>query len=314
MANEDLSELSGLDDERRSVLARSLDITTAQDLARADPQHIVAAFEGRDDAPTPQEVVAWQAEARPIDRRSTAPPPTQDWEQVAAFVIAFEQRDPSDGAQRRLVVTQVEVETAEPDNRFEQDDWAYEDAGQWMLTQFPGPASEPEPDPASADEGAADAQRDADTGSPAPVGTAEPPPAKLELQRAHLVHDTGEVELVAGSLPVKPTAQYWDRPVHLVVTLDRPATPATVVRLQLRRPGYPSTNVEARSDEERLVFEADLTGVEPDIYVPTIMAAAFDGTAQPRLVKLPAVHIIAAADREAEASDGPAGPGGSLTP
>ena len=128
-----LTSIPGLLAKHRKVLADQLQITTSAALARADPQAILDAM-SEQVRPTPslEKVLEWQEVARRNDEGAAAQPDEgaaaeseeaaaaaseeaaaaepPGWEQVAAFVLSFEQRQVEGRPERQLVAAQAETE------------------------------------------------------------------------------------------------------------------------------------------------------------------------------------------------------------
>jgi hypothetical protein len=126
----DLSLIEGLDAERLAVLAETLSIRTPAELVRADRRTVLAAMQARGLRPTLEEISTWQDDARAI---ASAGDP--GWEQVAAFVVSFEQRDTEHGWERRVAAEQAEREPPVPREIWP--DWHGGAVSAWMLRQLP---------------------------------------------------------------------------------------------------------------------------------------------------------------------------------
>lgn len=303
MPTDDLTTLPGLDDRQRAVLAQELDITTSLELIMAERQRVVSAFEGRADAPTIDDVAAWQDEAR-RSRHPHLKPANQTtspgWEQVAIFLVAFEQRHVQDTSEQRVVAEQAEVESEGSGRRFEQVGWTAEGAIHWMQARVPETAPGRNPtdlsastEPDLAADLAATAEPSDGSSTVELEAPVDPPPA-IELKRAYVQLVSATIELAAASQAVEPQPSLWDRPVRLVVNLGPVPSSAPSVVLQLERPGHPKENLAARriDDADALDFGIDVSGVESGHYAPTIVVAALDGSALPCLVRLPMVQVI----------------------
>jgi hypothetical protein len=120
-----------------ALLAGTLQVGTAQQLAGADARVIHAAMRKMRPAPTLAAISAWQDHARERLRAKPAAPVTSrkarqtGWEQAAAFVVSFETRRAGTSQDHRLVVEQVEQ--APPEPRQEWAGWSTESALAWML-------------------------------------------------------------------------------------------------------------------------------------------------------------------------------------
>jgi len=286
----DLSGISGLDDRRRAVLAEKLEITNCYELIMADRQHIVGAFGRRTIRPTLEVVAAWQDEARRIHASSIdASVPAiaaSGWEPTATFVVAFEERGQGDAMERRVVAEQNEVEPeASPQQRSEWPGWTCDDICQWMLERVGVLA-------ASAPAGPAQITSAAET------GTAEARAAgtrsKVDIERANLADSLGYIELVAGSHPLPQDRLVWAQPARLFVALGGAPTGTSVV-LQLTRAGGQKQSIAGHLDDAGRVAEIGLSGLSDSEYKPAIVAWTRDGSALPRVVKLPTVEVVGSA-------------------
>jgi hypothetical protein len=133
----ELSSIPGLMPKHVALLAGTLQVGTAQQLAGADAKAIHAAMRKMRPAPTLAAISAWQEHARERVGAKPAPPVKSrkarqaGWEQAAAFVVSFETRRAGTDQDHRLVVEQVEQ--APPEPRQEWAGWSTESAWTWML-------------------------------------------------------------------------------------------------------------------------------------------------------------------------------------
>ena len=111
---------------------------------------IVDAFGRRKIRPNLETVAKWQDEARQALAESTSyssDPVGGGWDQVAVFVVAFEERQGQAGYERRVVAEQTEVEPdAGHEHRHVVNDWTSVAIHEWMITSVE--ASAPESDAA----------------------------------------------------------------------------------------------------------------------------------------------------------------------
>jgi hypothetical protein len=285
-----LTGLSGLDDKRRTVLAKKLEITDLYELIMTDRHRIMEAFGRRGDRPTLEEVSRWQDEARRLraSSRATSVPTVaaSGWEPVAHFVVAFEERRGAGPEERRIIAEQSEVEPeAAPQQRSEWSDWTCTEVCRWMLERVgvPQTPAEMEPDPISP--GVQE--------TPAEGAQASERRSTIQIERADLADSRGDRELVAGSRPVPQDRRVWTQPARLLVTLGgTPAGPGTTVVLQLGRTGGQKQTIVGRLDDGGRVAELELSGLAGGEYYPTLAAWRPDGACLPRVVKLPTVDVI----------------------
>jgi hypothetical protein len=294
----ELSDISGLDDKQRAVLAQKLEITTCYELIMADRQRIIDAFGRRTIRPTLEDVAVWQDEARRMSASSVdasvSAMASSEWEQVAMFVVAFEELRSGDATERQIVAEQTEIESEHgPRPRSEWSGWGACDAAcRWMLERVGMPAASTPPEPAQIT-------------SVAEVGAARNRPAgtrsKIDIERANLADSSGDIELVAGSRPVPQDRLVWAQPAHLLVTLGgAPTGPGTAVVLQLVQADGQKQNIVGHLDDVGHVAEIELSGLADGEYKPTVVAWTPDGSSLPRVVKLPTVVVAPAT--------GPSGP------
>ena len=198
---------------------------------------------------------------------------------MATFVVAFEQRRKADTTERRISAEQTEVEPeAAPQQRSQWSEWACDDVCRWMVECIGEPATtRPAPAPI-ADATEPTATETGATGSP----------SRIDIERATLADAHGDAELVAGSRPVPEVIPFWVQPAQLVVTLGgAPTGPGTSVVLQLVQAGAPKRSIAGQLDAVGRVAKIKLSGLASGEYEPTIAAWAADGSALPRVVKLP---------------------------
>src|SRR5512146_646314 len=262
----DLSGISGLDGKQRAVLSQKLGITSCYELIMADRQRIIEAFGRRTIRPELEDVAAWQDEARLLHvssrDASVSAIASPGWEQVAAFVVAFEERRRGDAAERRAVAEHAEIEPeASRQQRCERAGWECGDACRWMRERIgvqdapasPGPAQiTPAGEPPAAEAPATEAH------------------AKVYIEHAKLTDSGGDVALAAESRPLLPQDRLvWAQPARLVVTLGGtpPGARASVI-LQLVQAGGRKCNIAGHLDHVGRVAEIELSGLGDGDYTP----------------------------------------------
>jgi hypothetical protein len=278
MPNGDLSNVTTMEDKQRTVLADKLGITSCYELILAERRQIVAAFGRRTNRPGLEDVAEWQDEARRVRAAATA---AAEWEQVGLFVVAFEQRHRGEEIERRIVAERTE---ADPEDTMEWLGWACTEACRWMVERATG-STEPETHD--------DAQRRNSAKQPEAIQTRAVTSPRIEIERARLSDASGGIDLVSNARVVSPTRDVWTQPTRLVVTLKgASASGGTSVALDLVQPGGPSPSFTGRIESPGHPAVIELTGVADGTYSPAIIAWSLDGSATPRVVKLPSVRLL----------------------
>jgi hypothetical protein len=275
MPTDDLSSLSELDDRQRAVLTEKLGLTSFYELILIDRQRVVEAFGRKSFRPTLEEVAVWQDQAR---RQRAAAAAAADWEQVASFVVVFEQRLAADRAEHRVQVEQTEVEPEAPPK-----DWPSWDCGNvcgWMLERL-----------GLSEAGANGAAPEAASHIPqTPAQMPAPSRPHLRIERVTLLDDNGETDLVTGGAIVGEKRADSVLPAQLVVALGESGRANTVsVAVRLRRPGYKSLSVAGQLETTGSTVAIDLPELAPGPYEATVAAWAPDGSCHPDLTTLPTV-------------------------
>ena len=256
MPTNDLSGVSGLDDTRRAVLEQEAGITSCYELIMADRQRIVDALGQSADQPTLEQVAEWQDEARrlrasAIDASVSAVGPPE-WEPVATFVVAFEERRQEESSERRIVAEQAEIESGvSPQHRSHWPGWACDDACRWMLEHAEASGTSTPPDQAQT-------TPETETGASPSARSL----SRIDIERANLADATGGTELVAGSRPLPQDRFTWAQPARLLVTLGVvPSGSGTSVVLQLVRGGGDKLVIACQLDAAGRLAEIALGGL-----------------------------------------------------
>lgn len=290
----DLSSIPGLDAKHLAVLADPLSIRTPGELLRADRRVIHAAMRRLRPRPTLEEISTWQDNARDV---ATASDP--GWEQVAAFVVSFEQHDgDDDGPKRRIAAEQAEQ--APPVPREVWPEWQCAAVCSWMLRQL----RVQQPEEGRPEEGSSTHQRAGNGPSQeeepvvdqpdnrAAAATTEfigPRPA-LAIYRADLLTPgkapVGLVPAVEDEAELSPGSQ-------LKVTVSGSVEGQQVrVALRVRRPGHigftPHPPISTSADTP---VEIDLSGLPPGTHTAVLAAWTDDGSAAPSVHKLPRLRV-----------------------
>lgn len=290
MPTDDLSGISGLDDRQRVVLDQKTGITSYYELIMADRRRIVDAFGRRAYRPTLEQVAEWQDEARRLRASAIDAPlsPTEspEWEPVAMFVVAFEERHQEEAAERRIVAEQTEIESGiSPQPRSQWPGWTYDNACRWMLEHVEASAESTPPDHAQTTSVTV-------VGASASAGSR----SRIDIERASLADAIGDTELVEGSRPLPQDRLTWAQPARLFVTLGgTPSGSGTSVVLQLVRDSGRKVSIAGQFDEGGRVAEIALGGLPSGGYKPAVVAWTPDGSSLPCVVKLPAVNMVAPA-------------------
>jgi hypothetical protein len=291
MPTDDLSGISGLDDRQRTVLDQKAGITSYYELIMADRQRIVDAFGRRTYRPTPEQVAEWQDEARRLRASaidaSFSPTESPEWEPVAMFVVAFEERREGEASERRIVAEQTEIESGiSPQPRAQWPGWTCDGACRWMLEYV------------EASTGKSTPSDHAQTISVTEVGASPSAESRsrIDIERAILADAIGDTELVEGSRPLPQGRRTWAQPARLLVTLGgTPSGSGTSVVLQLVRDGGHKLSIAGQFDAAGRVAEIALGGLPSAEYKPAVVAWTPDGSFLPCVVKLPAVDVVAPA-------------------
>ena len=290
MPTDDLSGISGLDDRHRTVLDQKAGITSYYELIMADRQRIVDAFGRRTYRPTPEQVAEWQDEARRLRASaidaSLSPTESPEWEPVAMFVVAFEERRHGEASERRIAAEQTEIESGvSPQPRSQWPGWACDDVCRWMLEHVDASAEPTPPDHAQTTPVAeVSASASAESRS------------RIDIERAILADAIGDTELVEGSRPLPQGRRTWAQPARLLVTLgSTPSGPGTSVVLQLVRDSGQKLDIAGQFDAAGRMAEIALEGLPSAEYKPAVVAWTPDGSSLPCVVKLAAVDVVAPA-------------------
>jgi hypothetical protein len=307
----DLSSIPGLRPKHETVLTGPLGIKTALDLARSDRRVVHTAMRRLRPAPTLEDIAGWQDHARDLAAAARAEMPepsgSAGWEQVAAFVVSFESRHVTGGAERRLVVEQVEQ--APPEPRQEWPAWSRKAAWTWMLERAagedagqlqparrerpghgaavtdqpaPGPAALAVPEPATKPQ-------------PGPAGRAERTRLAGRVVPRPITADTPELVLPAGVVRrLDAAGPAEDIPPHAVLRVTAAGGPdlRLQVALRLRRAGSPSyaptPPVTAISGEAATI---DLDGLPVGEHAAVLTIWAAGGEAAAAVIRLPRLRV-----------------------
>ncbi|MDQ2750332.1 MAG: hypothetical protein M3Y44_12530 [Actinomycetota bacterium] len=286
----DLSSIEGLNAKRLAALADALSIRTPGELVRADRRAILAALRKRGLRPTLEEISTWQDDAR-----DTAAAGDPGWEQVAAFVVSFEQRRSDDVLERRVAAEQAEHELPAP--RAEWSDWNGAAVYTWMLDLLPAARMEGAGSPDLTDR--ADPDRQDEPAAERPDNTAVPATAARRSARPALAIKQAEL-LIVGKTPVGliPDAEeVVDIPpgTRLKVTLSESAAGRQIqVALRVRRPGRAAlTPHPPASATAEAPVEIDLSALPSGTHTAVLAAWTEDGSIAPTVHKLPTLRIAA---------------------
>jgi hypothetical protein len=282
----DLSSIEGLNAKRLAVLAETLNVRTPGELVRADRRVVFAAMKRGGLRPTLEEISTWQDDAR--DLAAAGDP---GWQQVAAFVVSFEQRDTEHGVERRVAAEQAEHEPPVP--REVWPDWHGAAVSAWMLRQLPAGQTEQAgatgPMDRTAvkrrDEAAAE-QPERPQPGPAARSRARPP---LTIERAELViPGRAPLELIPAGGGIAGVASG----ARLKVTVSG-AAPGQQIRvaLRVRRPGRPAlTPHPLASTTPGTPVEIDLSALPPGPHAAVLAAWTDDGSVAPTVHQLPTLR------------------------
>ncbi len=284
----DLSSIEGLNARRLAVLTDTLSIRTPGELFRADRRAIHTAMRAQGLRPTLEEISIWQDDAR--DMATVGDP---GWEQVAAFVVSFEQRDSDQGPERRVAAEQAEREPPVP--REVWSGWRATAVSDWMLRQLPtGQTAGASPADATSRTGSDSSD---EPRSDRPGKTPKPAHGPVSRSRPVLaIADT--VMLISGRAPLEliPAAEdIADVPpgARLKVTISGAAAGQQIhLALRVRRPGRPTLTVPAATsttaDEP---VEIDLSPIPSGTHLASLAAWTESGSAAPVVHKLPRLRI-----------------------
>jgi hypothetical protein len=282
----DLSSIEGLNAKRLAVLAETLNIRTPGELLRADRRVIFAAMRGRGLRPTLEEISTWQDDAR--DLAAAGDP---GWQQMAAFVVSFEQRDTEHGVERRVAAEQAEHEPPVPRQVWPQ--WQGAAVSAWMLRQLPAGQTEQ----AGAivrigrDRGDEPAAERPETPTPAASARSTARPA-LTIERAELVIPG---QAPRGLIPAAGESAAISSGARLKVTVSG-ASPGQQIRvaLRVRRPGRPALTLHPpASTTPGAPVEIDLSALPPGPHAAVLAAWTDDGSAAPTVHQLPRLRVDA---------------------
>jgi len=285
MAGE-LSSVPGLKAKHLVVLTGPLHITTARDLARADRRAVRAAMRRLRPVPTLEEIATWQDHARDLAEAPSEPARGgTGWEQVAAFVVSFELREEDGGAQRRLVVEQVEQSPPEP--REEWPAWRCDAACTWMLDRLGGAGAGAAIAPQAGEPGGhvTDAAQPAAQPAAGPAAGSRPAISVAALEWVSPSGRADRLDVDTPALDVRPGAR-------LRLTAETAGEVPLQVALRVRRPGRPSASpnppVAARSGE---AVDIALDGVPPGEHAGVLAVWSPGGAAAPLVVPLPLLRV-----------------------
>jgi hypothetical protein len=284
----DLSSIDGLNAKRLAVLTDTLSIRTPGDLARADRRAIHAAMRAQGLRPTLEEISIWQDDARDM---ATASDP--GWEQVAAFVVSFEQRQTDAGPQRRVAAEQAEREPPVP--REVWPDWQDTAVSDWMLHQLPAEQAEHADAPEATNRTGPSGQAVPPAGPPdqtptpatGPHGTSRP--ALTIADAVMLIPGTAPLRLISAGDDV---ADVPSGTRLKVIVFGAAAGQQILIALRVRRPGRPTLTVPAvASTTVNEPVEIDLSAVPPGTHAAALAAWTESGSAAPVVHTLPRLRI-----------------------
>jgi hypothetical protein len=289
MADSDLADIPGLRPKHLAVLADQCQITTPGALARADRRIIHAAMRRLRPRPGLEEIAAWQDHARDLSLDIELHP---GWDQVAAFVVSFEQRGPDESPERRLVAEQAERGSPVP--RSVWPGWSCDAICGWMHEQFTGEAgaqSAPTPTPAS--ESASTAASDQAT--KVRRGAARAERRQIAVDRLTLLDADGtttDLDPAAGGR----TGVECNPGSRLRVTVGGVPVSAEVhLALRVRRPGRPGwTPHGPTTSRPGKPVEIDLSELREGSHTMVLTAWTSQATAAPSVVPLPTISVRAA--------------------
>jgi len=282
----DLSSIDGLKEKHLAVLTDTLNIRTPSELVRADRREIHAAMWQRRLRPTLEKISTWQDDAR--DMAATGDPA---WEQVAAFVVSFEQRDSDYGLERRVAAEQAEHPPPVP--REVWPEWQGAPAvGSWMLRQLPAEQTEGASSTEQAARAGLDRQDEPEAEQPdtqTAAASSRPRPA-LAIDHAELLIP-GKAPL--GLIPAAEAEAQVPSGARLKMTVSGSAAGQQIqVALRVRRPGRPAlTPHPPTSTTAHAPVEIDLTALPSGTHTAVLAAWTDDGSAAPIVHKLPPLRF-----------------------
>jgi len=286
----DLSSIEGLNAKHIAVLAEALGIRTPGELVRADRRAIHTATRRLRPRPTLEDISTWQDHARDL---VTAADP--GWQQVAAFVVSFEQRDTQHGLERRVAAEQAEHAPPVPRKAWPQ--WQGAAVASWMLRQLraelpeavPSTEQPRQPGPAGRQDEPA-AEHPDEAGPPVGVAAAAGPRPTLAIERAEL--------LTPGKTPIALTPDAETEAdvslgTRLTVTVSGVAANQQIhVALRVRRPGRPAlTPHPPISTTADTPIEIDLSQLPTGTHTAVVTAWTDDASAVPAVRKLPTLRV-----------------------
>lgn len=294
----DLSSIPGLHAKHLGILAESLSISTPSELLRADRRVIHTAMRRLRPRPTLAEISTWQDTARDVAAASDP-----EWEQVAAFVVSFEQQEDEDGLKRRVAAEQAEHAPPVPREVWPQ--WQCAAVCTWMLRQLHAEREQVDEHRATdqsagggQSQDAVEATDQSDNGTPPLTTAVSTPRPALAINRANLLRP--------GKTPLKLVPPVDDEievdvpsGARLKVTVSgSPAGQPVNVALRVRRPGHrtltPHSPVSTTTDAS---VEIDLSNLPPGTHMAVLAIWTDDGSAAPNVRRLPRLHVGGSASR-----------------
>lgn len=283
MPSEDLRSIPGLEDKYRRTLATRLSITSARELADADPDAIYTQLKNLRPRPSRARIADWQRQARSglgdvdVDRSA--------WHTAASFAVIFAQRRVNGVWERRLEAEQTEVDP-EPAHQ-EWPGWDCDPLCDWMRRQL-GPLM----DQAETVAGTASDTDGSLSGEPAAsAGPGRADRADLRIESAAVTDATRELVLITAGDLTRIPPQDLMAPVRLSLTVrrGRPGQQVQAVAWFLRRPepGWSPGGPVTITRSGRAEF--DLSSVPPGEHRIRLLAWATDARATLAAVTLPAL-------------------------
>jgi len=281
----DLSSIKGITPKRLAVLAETLNISTPGDLVRADRRTILDEMKRQRLRLTLEEISTWQDEAR--DLAAAGDP---GWEQVAAFVVSFEQRETEQGVERRVAAEQAEHEPPVPHQSWP--DWPDTAVSAWMQRRLPTSQTDDTDAPSAtpADEPSESRAEQSESVTPVAATGATTRPS-LTIDKAELV--------IPGqpSVSLDPeTEEPIDVPsgAQLRVTTSGAASGQGIqVALRVRRPGRPSLTQSPTAATPNAPAEIELSALPPGTHAAVLAAWTADGSAAPTVHQLRPLRVPA---------------------
>ena len=286
---DDLSSIPGMRDRHRQVLAEELHVTTVHGLVLADRHAIIAALKKakmrRPLLPTLEEIAEWQDHARRL--RAEGMTDSSDWDRFATFVVSFEERGRGRGRERQLVVEQTELEPERPPHSWPA--WDCKELCQWMTNQL---------GLADADLATSETTNSRRTGA-AVVPQATTLPAvrpTVRVEQVALIGPTARVELATDEPAGFSDPIECNLPCRLAVAVSGSDPDQEIqVLVRFHRPNQfgwsPLPPVASRG---RSPTEFDLSVLSPGRYEASVVAWVPNGSADPHVVKLPALMLATA--------------------